>query len=71
LLGRARGIVCLFLILKGRKTRKGKGGYEKVILVRFEDFMAVTMKNAVFCDKRTQFIPNMRHITYPLQSLAG
>jgi hypothetical protein len=30
--------------------------------------MAVTMKNAVFWDIKTQFIPHRRHITSPLQS---
>jgi hypothetical protein len=29
------------------------------------------MKNAVFWDIRTQFIPHRKHITSPLQSLAG
>jgi hypothetical protein len=30
-----------------------------------------SMKNAVFWDIRTQFVPNRRHITSPLQSPAG
>jgi hypothetical protein len=38
--------------------------------VSFEVFTAVTMKNAVFCDK-TLFVPHRRHITSPLQSSAG
>jgi hypothetical protein len=37
----------------------------------FEVFTAVTMKNAVFSDIKTQFIPHRRHITSPLQSPAG
>jgi hypothetical protein len=37
----------------------------------FEIFTAVTMKNAVFWDIETQFIPHRRHNTSPLQSLAG
>jgi hypothetical protein len=38
--------------------------------VRFEVFTAVTMKNAVFCDIKTQFVLHRRHITSPLQSPA-
>jgi hypothetical protein len=41
------------------------------IHVRFEVFTAVTMKNAVFWDIRTQFVLHRRHITSPLQSPAG
>jgi hypothetical protein len=33
--------------------------------------MAVTMKNVVFWDVKTQIIPNRRHIMSPLQSSAG
>jgi hypothetical protein len=29
--------------------------------------MAVAMKNVVFWDRRTQFIPHKRHITSPLE----
>jgi hypothetical protein len=29
------------------------------------------MKNAVFWDIKTQFVPHKRHITSPLQSSAG
>jgi hypothetical protein len=36
--------------------------------VRFEVFTTVTMKNAVFWDKKTQFVLHRRHITSPLQS---
>jgi hypothetical protein len=39
--------------------------------VLFKFITAVTMKNAVFWDIRTQFIPHRKHITCPLQSLAG
>jgi hypothetical protein len=38
---------------------------------RFEVFTAVTMKNDVFWDIKTQFIPHRRHITSPLQSSTG
>jgi hypothetical protein len=41
------------------------------VLVRFEVTTAVTMKNAVFWDIRTQFVPQRRHILFPLQSSAG
>jgi hypothetical protein len=39
--------------------------------VRFEVFTTVTMKNAVFWDVKTQFVPQSRHITSPLESPAG
>jgi hypothetical protein len=38
---------------------------------KFEAFRAVTMKNAVFWDIKSQFIPHRKHITSPLQSPAG
>jgi hypothetical protein len=44
---------------------------EKWENVRFEVFMAVSMKNAVFWDIGTQFIPHRKHITSPLHSPAG
>jgi hypothetical protein len=39
--------------------------------VRFEVSTAVTMKNAVFCDIKTQFVLHRRHITSLLQSPAS
>jgi hypothetical protein len=39
--------------------------------VRSEVFTAVTMKNVVFWDIKTQFVPHRRHITSLLQSPAG
>jgi hypothetical protein len=39
--------------------------------VRFEVFMAMTMKNAVFGDIKTQFVPHLRHITSLLQRTAS
>jgi hypothetical protein len=36
-----------------------------------EVFTPVTMKNAVFWDMRTQFVPHGSHITFPLQSPVG
>jgi hypothetical protein len=44
---------------------------EKETYVRFEVFTAVTMKNYVFWDIRTQFVLHRRHITSPLQSSAS
>jgi hypothetical protein len=38
---------------------------------RFEAFTAVTMKNVVFWDIKTHFIPHRRHITSPLHSPAS
>jgi hypothetical protein len=35
-----------------------------------EVFTAVTMKNGVFWDTETQFVPHWRHIKSPLQSPA-
>jgi hypothetical protein len=40
-------------------------------ITRFEVFTAVTMKNIVFSDIKTQFLPHRRHIYSPLQSPAG
>jgi hypothetical protein len=37
-------------------------------VVSFEVFTAVTMKNVIFWDIKTQFVPHRRHITSPLQS---
>jgi Fe-S cluster assembly ATPase SufC len=39
--------------------------------VRFEIFTAVTMKNAILWDIKTQFVLHRRHITSLLQSPAG
>jgi hypothetical protein len=39
--------------------------------VRFEVFTAVTMKNVVFWDIKTQFVLHRRHITSLLQSPAS
>jgi hypothetical protein len=39
--------------------------------VRFEVFKAVTMKNAIFWNIKTQFVLHRRHITSPLQSPAS
>jgi hypothetical protein len=42
-----------------------------ITVVRFEVSKAVTMKNVVFWDIKTQVVPHRRHITSPLQSPAG
>jgi hypothetical protein len=39
--------------------------------VRFEVFTAVTMKNVIFWDIKTQFVLQRRRITSPLQSPAS
>jgi hypothetical protein len=39
--------------------------------VRFEVFTAVTMKNGVFLDIKTHFVPHRKDIISQLQSLAG
>jgi hypothetical protein len=39
--------------------------------VRFEVFTAVTMKNVVFWDIKTQFVLHRRHVTSPLQNLVS
>jgi hypothetical protein len=36
--------------------------------VRSDVFTVVTMKGSVFCDIKTRFVPQMKHITSPLQS---
>jgi hypothetical protein len=54
----------------GCKMYKGEG-CELDCFVRFEVFMAVTMKNVVFWDKKTQLVPHRRHITSPIQSPAS
>jgi hypothetical protein len=43
----------------------------KTVVVRFDVFTAVTMKNVLFCDIETQFVLHRRHITFPLRSPAG
>jgi hypothetical protein len=37
--------------------------HKQWVYVTFEVFMAVTMKNAVFWDIKTQFVPHKKHIT--------
>jgi hypothetical protein len=44
---------------------------QPVNAIRFEVFKAGTMKNAVFWDTETQFVPHRRHITAKLQSPAS
>jgi hypothetical protein len=39
--------------------------------VGFENLTAVTIKNAVSWDIKTQFVPHKKHITSPQQSPAG
>jgi hypothetical protein len=42
----------------------------RLLLFRFEVFAAVTMKNSVFWDMKTQFVLHRRHISPPLQTLS-
>jgi hypothetical protein len=55
-------------VTSNRRTlrRNGNGNY-----VRLEVFTAVTVKNVVFWDIKTQFVLHRRHITSPLQSPAS
>jgi hypothetical protein len=52
-----------------KRTGRGKRGAEEDVGI--EVFTAVTMKNAVFWDIKTQFVLHRRHITSPLQSPAS
>jgi hypothetical protein len=49
-------------------NRKGnkKSWEELKSFITFEVFMAVAMKNAVFWNIETPFIPHRKHITSPL-----
>jgi hypothetical protein len=44
---------------------------KQIFSVRFEVLTAVAMKNAVFWDIKTQFVPHRKQITSPLESPAG
>jgi hypothetical protein len=48
-----------------------KAGNYSILHVGFEAFRAVTAKNVVFWDIKTQFVPHGKHITSLLQSPAG
>jgi hypothetical protein len=50
--------------------RVPSSGEGKPVPVGFEVSTAVTMKNSVFCDIKTQSVLHRRHITSPLQSPA-
>jgi hypothetical protein len=61
-----------YLHLRERRERRPQETAKRGILyVRCEIFTAVTMKNVVFWDIKTQFVPNTGHITSPLQSPAS
>jgi hypothetical protein len=63
-----------FLILHEKEIYARSKEYQRIrriALVRCEVFTAVTMKNAVIWDIKTQFVLHRRHITFPLQSPAG
>jgi hypothetical protein len=56
----------------GKKTKHDTSVHAiQSISVRFEVFIAVTMKNVVFWDIRTQFVLHGRHIMSLLQSSAS
>jgi hypothetical protein len=54
--------------LTPKKERSNCKSRTKTNYVRFEVFTAVTMKNAIFWDIKSQFVPHRRHITSPLPS---
>jgi hypothetical protein len=54
-----------------RVASQWRGKFIRIFPVSFEGLTAVTMKNAVVWDIRTQIVPHRRHITSPLQSPAG
>jgi hypothetical protein len=56
--------------MKEGRMRNGNKEKEEEY-VRSEAITAVTMKNVVFWDIKTQFVLHRRHITSPLQSTAG
>jgi hypothetical protein len=60
----------IILDLKSRSFYRCNSKY-KVDYVKFEVVTAVTMKNVVFWDIKTQFVLHRRHFTSPLQSPAG
>jgi hypothetical protein len=51
--------------------RENLKSYQHLNHVKFQVFTVVIMKNAVFWDINTQFVPRKKHITSPLQSPAG
>jgi hypothetical protein len=59
--------------MNGRDQLEELGILRRMMLqgVTFEVSTAVTMKNAVFWDIKTQFVLHRRHITSPLQSSAS
>jgi hypothetical protein len=66
-----RAVLCEGATLRTNMLKQAKHARITVKHVRFEVSTAVTMKNAIFWDIKTQFIPHRRHITSPLQSPAG
>jgi hypothetical protein len=66
------GSVMMTSLLRRRRVvqRSAPGNSNGYLIVRFEVFSAVTMKNVVFWDIETQFVPHRSHITSPLHSPA-
>jgi hypothetical protein len=56
-----------YIFLYGKENENHELG---IGCVRFEVFTTVTMKNAVFWDINTQFVPRRKHIMSPLKSPA-
>jgi hypothetical protein len=50
-------------------TLSGTLGFREMVVMVPQTFYR--MKNVVFWDIKTQFVPHRRHITSPLQSLAS
>jgi hypothetical protein len=61
----------LALSLKLKAVRRGELLVTTYHFMISEVFTAVTMKNVVFWDIKTQFVLHRRHITSPLQSPAS
>jgi hypothetical protein len=59
------------LIRVGKPQRLNEAVRTAVENVRFEVYTAVTMKNVVFWNIKTQFVRHRRHITSPLHSPAS
>jgi hypothetical protein len=61
----------LLTVYKTIPQKEYSGIVRMAPLVGFEVFTAVTMKNGVFWDIKTQFVLHRRHITSPLHGPAS
>jgi hypothetical protein len=64
-------MMMMTVLLRLNRMLKEINVWSNKMYVRFEVFRAVTMKNVVFWDIKTQFVLHRRHITSSLQSAAG